>query len=111
MGNELTRSSHITMKEYIADFQTLAGIFADVWPDPQDRPPVYQPSTDVCDESVREFLLGTRDFLTAFTYHSYPDLDGTNSSRTLLDPEWLRNNILLNDRHAASYNCVKIWEE
>lgn len=112
LGNELTRSNHINMSQNIADHLRLYALIQDIWSDrpAEQRPQLYGPATDVCDDTAREFMVQTRGKVH-FTYHSYPGLNDPLMPQNLLNTTWLRTRIFSDDRHANSSQCVKYWRE
>jgi heparanase 1 len=112
LGNEMTTyAHHITIQQNVQDYNTLNNIFTQIWPDKANRPPIYGPSIDFCDGNVATFLQGTKQFLTGFTYHTYPGQAGDKLTTQLLDINWLKNNIVLQDLHAHSEICLQSWEQ
>lgn len=108
LGNELTRSDHINMSTNIADHLVLLDLVKSIWP--TNTPPVVGPSTDICDESFEQFLESMYGRLEAVTYHSYPGGDGSGNATDLVDPQWLRNSIILEDKHANSTECIRMFK-
>jgi len=110
LGNEITKSRHITGEENIQDYVTLGKIIAEIWPDATTRPPLYGPSTDICDSDSTNFMQATKSFLGGFTYHSYPGLGGEKLKEQLVDINWLKS-IITKDLHANSSNCIQAWKQ
>jgi hypothetical protein len=108
LGNEMTKTSHIDMETNIDDYITLFDIVDKVWSE-GNAPGVYGPSTDICNVDVVKFMEATKGKLSGFTYHSYPGNNGSTLYRDLLNINWLRNNILLDDTHANSTVCISAW--
>lgn len=117
MGNELTRSLHINMSTNIRDYRELSKVFDSVWgsatTSDASRPELQGPSTDMCDETSAAFMEGTRPFLQAFNYHSYPARACKNHSQyyeEMFSPTWLRQSVWLNDLHANASECWRQWQ-
>jgi len=112
LGNEMTNYDiHITIQQNVIDYNTLHSIMVKIWPDGASRPPLYGPSIDYCNADATTFMQGTKSFLTGFTYHTYPGQAGTNLTEQLVDINWLKENIILNDPHAHSEVCLQTWEQ
>ena len=112
LGNELTRSHHITMEENVEDVQHLGKMVNAVWP-PTARQPrrfLVAPSTDACDETAWQFIHGTANTLGAFSYHSYPAQDCRNYNAQMLNATWLRTGLIQRDAHANSTGCIQAWQ-
>jgi len=113
LGNELTNAYdlHLTIQENAADYNVLNTLISQIWPDKADRPLIYGPSTDYCNDDSAIFMNGTKSFLSGFTYHSYPGQGGSDLKTQLVDINWLKQNIILNDPHAHSAICIQNWEQ
>jgi heparanase 1 len=113
LGNELTNSydPHLTIQQNIEDYNNLNKIISQIWTNPQTRPGIYGPSTDYCNADTATFMQGTKDFLKAFSYHSYPGQSGSQLTTQLININWLKENIILQDPHAHSQACITTWQQ
>jgi len=113
LGNEISNpyAPHLTIQENVDDYNTLNNLITKVWPNAQNRPPIIGPSTDYCNADTATFMQGTKSFLKGFSYHSYPGQDGSKLKTQLIDINWLKNNIILQDPHAHSQVCITTWEQ
>jgi len=113
LGNELTNSydPHLTIQENIEDYNTLNKIISQIWTNPQTRPPIFGPSTDYCNQDTATFIEGTKSFIRGFSYHSYPGQSGSQLKTQLINLNWLKQNIILQDPHAHSDVCITTWQQ
>jgi len=113
LGNELTNpyGPHLTIQENVQDYNTLNKLVSQIWTNPQTRPPIYGPSTDYCNADTSTFMQGTKSFLRGFSYHSYPGQSGSQLKTQIINLNWLKENIILQDPHAHSGVCISTWDE
>jgi hypothetical protein len=114
LGNEVTRSHHLEMPQQIADYGQFRDMVSKAWAKapPGSQLPISGPSTDICDSTSEAFMIGTKPYLDAFNYHSYPGggcANAANYYSMMLSPQWLRQRVWWNDHHANASVCASQW--
>lgn len=105
LGNELT--GHISTATNLADIAAAAALLREIWADAPAPPPLFAPGiADCAEEGALQILAMLPDIpgVAGFSFHSYPGGAGKNLSALLLNPEWLRNDVL-----GQTPLCLSAW--